>query len=214
MVSLLLSVFLLNVLIHLVNAFGAATINELLWLLYNKLPTPTAKDAQEAARMRREVVRLKREMNAVSAQDEFSRWAKLRRQHDKAVAEHEKSASSVQATKATFDKVANAVRWLSTNGLRYLLQFWFSKQALFWLPQGWVPSYVEWILAFPRAPRGSISIQVWGIACASVTAMVSEAILALYKLTLQTSPANKQREEPMAFGSSTGASAPVEKKEL
>ncbi|KAG9574377.1 hypothetical protein KCU77_g15598, partial [Aureobasidium melanogenum] len=87
MVSLLLAVFLLNVVIHLINTLGAATINELLWVLYNKLPTPTAKDAQNAARLKKEVVRLKREMNAVSAQDEFARWAKLRRTHDKAVAD-------------------------------------------------------------------------------------------------------------------------------
>jgi ferric-dicitrate binding protein FerR (iron transport regulator) len=40
------------------------------------------------------VVRLKREMTAVSAQDEFARWAKLRRTHDKAVADYEKSSTS------------------------------------------------------------------------------------------------------------------------
>lgn len=31
MVSLLLAVFLLNVVIHLINTLGAATINELVW---------------------------------------------------------------------------------------------------------------------------------------------------------------------------------------
>jgi hypothetical protein len=31
MVSLLLTVFLLNVAIHLINTLGAATINELVW---------------------------------------------------------------------------------------------------------------------------------------------------------------------------------------
>jgi hypothetical protein len=144
-------------------------------------------------------------MNSVSAQDEFAKWAKLRRNHDKAVADYEKSsmskdwieeqetkfqpadkepqtASSVTTTKATFDKVANGLRWLGTNGMRYLLQFCFSRQALFWLPQGWVPGYVEWLLSFPRAPKGSISIQLWGIACASVISMSSEAIVALYVL--------------------------------
>jgi len=45
---------------------------------------------QEQMRLRREVLRLKREMNAVSAQDEFSKWAKLRRQHDKAMEEHDR----------------------------------------------------------------------------------------------------------------------------
>ena len=33
--------------------------------------------------MRREVVHLNREMTNTSAQDEFAKWAKLRRQHDK-----------------------------------------------------------------------------------------------------------------------------------
>ncbi|THV98826.1 protein get1 [Aureobasidium pullulans] len=213
--SLLLAVFLLNLAIHLINTLGAATLNELLWVLYNKLPTPTAKDAQDSARLKKEVVRLKREMNAVSAQDEFARWAKLRRTHDKAVAEYEKSTTSVQDTKAKFDKTANVLRWLGTNGMRYLLQFWFSRQALFWLPQGWVPGYVEWLLAFPRAPKGSISIQLWGIACASVISLSSEAIVATYVLATKRPDmkAGKQEQEPQAFKSdgATTTSAEGEK---
>jgi hypothetical protein len=39
------------------------------------------------------VVRLKREMAAISAQDDFARWAKLRRQHDKALEEHDKKGA-------------------------------------------------------------------------------------------------------------------------
>jgi hypothetical protein len=65
-----------------------------LWILYSKLPRPTAKNAREASRLRKDVVQLKRELNATSAQDEFSKWAKLRRAHDKAVAEYEKSGTS------------------------------------------------------------------------------------------------------------------------
>ncbi|KAF1350864.1 CHD5-like protein-domain-containing protein [Delphinella strobiligena] len=218
MISLILSVFLLNVVIHLVNTVGATTLNELLWILYNKLPNPTAKDAREATRLKGEVVRLKRELGATSAQDEFSKWAKIRRAHDKAVAEYEKSSSAIQASRSNFDRIANILRWLSTNGLRYLLQFWFSKQALFWLPQGWVPGYVEWLLAFPRAPTGSISIQVWGMACVSVVSMLSEAVVALYALVQrQKQPQQGQKGEPMAFESSTaktdGATV-QEKKEL
>jgi hypothetical protein len=115
------------------------------------------------------------------------------------------AAAAIQASRSNFDRIANALRWLSTNGLRYLLQFWYSKQAMFWLPQGWVPGYVEWLLAFPRAPTGSISIQVWGIACASVIAMFSDAIVASYALVQkqQQPPQSEkpQREEPVAFKS-------------
>jgi CHD5-like protein. len=32
---------------------------------------------------------LKREMNSTSSQDEFAKWAKLRRRHDKAMEEYE-----------------------------------------------------------------------------------------------------------------------------
>lgn len=35
------------------------------------------------------------------------------------------------------------------------------------------------MLSFPRAPRGSVSIQVWGIACASVIALLGEAAVAV-----------------------------------
>jgi hypothetical protein len=88
--------------------------------------------------------------------------------------------------------------------MRYLLQFWFSRQALFWLPQGWVPGYVEWLLAFPRAPKGSISIQLWGIACASVISMSSEAIVAAYVLVTKRPDMQMGKEqEPQAFRSIT-----------
>ena len=45
--------------------------------------------------LRREVVRLKREMNATSSQDQFAKWAKLRRQHDKALAEYDQKSEAV-----------------------------------------------------------------------------------------------------------------------
>lgn len=40
-------------------------------------------------------MRLKREMNATSSQDEFAKWAKMRRNHDKILAQYdEKSKNS------------------------------------------------------------------------------------------------------------------------
>ena len=44
-------------------------------------------------RLRREVVRLKRELGTTSAQDQFAKWAKLQRQYDKTLAEHEKKCT-------------------------------------------------------------------------------------------------------------------------
>lgn len=68
---------------------------EQLWIVYNKGPFSShSKSYAEATRLKREVVRLKRELTATSAQDEFSKWAKLRRQHDKTVADYDKAGAS------------------------------------------------------------------------------------------------------------------------
>ncbi|PNS13965.1 hypothetical protein CAC42_6478 [Sphaceloma murrayae] len=213
MISLLLLAFLVQLLIHLVNTVGASTINEILWVIYNKLPTPTAKDASEAAKLRREVVRIKRELASVSAQDEFSKWARIRRQHDKIVADHERVSGNVKSTRTKFDTAANGLRWAGTTGMRFLLQFWYSKQPMFWIPQGWVPGYVEWALSFPRAPIGSVSMQVWWIACASVILLVSEGAMATVTLAKGTG-AQKQRGEPMKMKAESGTDKVSEKKEL
>lgn len=88
------------------------------------------------------------------------------------------TANNLKSFKSTFDRTVTALRWFGTNGLRFFLQFWFAKRPLFWIPRGWVPGYVEWLLAFPRAPTGSVSIQIWGIACATVVQLVGAAVVA------------------------------------
>lgn len=81
---------------------------------------------------------------------------------------------------------------------------------MFWIPAGWVPYYVEWILSFPRAPLGSVSINVWGIACASMLALVSEAVAAGWVLaTRRAVPVGEtktqgEKEKPMAFEARPG----------
>jgi len=94
--------------------------------------------------------------------------------------------------------------------VRIYLQFYYSKQPLFWIPEGWLPGYVEWTLSFPRAPRGSVSIQIWQLACSSVIAMVSEAVVAGLKLRERDAlPGGKGKGAPMGMRSGGG-----EKKEL
>ena len=93
--TLLIVVFVIQLTLYLINSIGAKTINELLWQVYIRLPLGTSQNIQEQGRLRRDVVRLKREMAAISAQDDFARWAKIRRQHDKALAEYDKTGRSI-----------------------------------------------------------------------------------------------------------------------
>lgn len=87
---------------------------------------------------------------------------------------------------------------------------------MFWLPAGWVPYYVEWILSFPRAPLGSVSIQVWTAACAAAIALASEALAAVWVLvTKKPTPTAEHKKEAMAFkADQKPASGAGAKKEL
>jgi hypothetical protein len=94
------------------------------------------------------------------------------------------------------------------------LQFWYSKQAMFWIPKGWVPYYAEWLLSFPRAPLGSISIQAWFLACTAIIILVSDALVAIVAMVagLGSGTAQEARKEPVGVPSEKAASE--EKKEL
>ncbi|KIX02368.1 uncharacterized protein Z518_08309 [Rhinocladiella mackenziei CBS 650.93] len=218
MVSLLVTVFLIQLVCHLVLTIGSKPINDL-----------SSRDIQEQSRLRREVVRLKREMNAVSAQDEFSKWAKIRRQHDKALDEHDKkgkrasstlqarcalpremvvfmssyrsemligstnAAAVVSSSRASFDTKATAIRWTCTSGLRFAIQFWHAKTPVFTYPRGWFPWYIEWILGFPRCPYGGVSINVWSTACGTVIALVGDVVVYAIQYSQQRQGGPKQK---------------------
>ena len=75
-----------------------------------------------------------------------------------------------------------------------------------------MPYYVEWLLSFPRAPLGSISIQIWAGACAAVISLVSAAFVSVYALLRNTRL--EQPHQAKATPVATGSKAGTEKKEL
>ena len=106
------------------------------------------------------------------------------------------SDKELASQKSSFDWGVKAVRWVGTSGLKFFLQFWYSKTPVFMLPEGWVPYYVAWILSFPRAPFGSVSIQVWSNVCATAITTLAEIVTALL---LQT---DNGAAEPVPAGAS------------
>ncbi|KAJ8132149.1 hypothetical protein O1611_g1471 [Lasiodiplodia mahajangana] len=192
MPSLLLVVLLVEVAVHLVNTIGAATINNILWNIYLTLPTQVSKQAAEKNKVQKEYLAIRRDLNATSSQDQFAKWAKLRRQHDKQLQQLENMKASYDASKAKFDRTAGVIRWSATSGVKFILPWIYGKEPMFWLPNGWFPYYVEWILSFPRAPLGSISIVSWQTACAAAVLLFSDAIKAMLASALGAEPAHKQ----------------------
>ncbi|EGE03131.1 CHD5 domain-containing protein [Trichophyton equinum CBS 127.97] len=116
MASLLLFVLAIQIITYLINTIGASTIDSLLWLLYIKLPNQASQTAREQRQAKLEVIQLKREMGATSSQDEFAKWAKLRRRHDKAMEEYDVKNKKLNAMKVSFDWTIKTVRWAFTTG--------------------------------------------------------------------------------------------------
>lgn len=112
--------------------------------------------------------------------------------------------------KTSFDWTVKTARWLSTTGFKFFLQFYYSKTPIFELPPGWAPYSVEWILSFPRAPLGTVSIQVWGSACAAVIALTGDAITSLVQKQDQRS--GVAQPVPATYGEKSSEAA--SKKEL
>jgi tail-anchored protein insertion receptor len=54
------------------------------------LPSETSKTAAQRQKLQSEYLKVRRDLNATSSQDEFAKWAKLRRQHDKLMDQLEK----------------------------------------------------------------------------------------------------------------------------
>lgn len=84
---------------------------------------------------------------------------------------------------------------------------------MFWLPKGWVPYYAEWLLSFPRAPLGSVSIQAWSLACAAVVLLVSDAIVAVIALVVKQKSTQEGEKVAMKVPAESGTKEKA-KKEL
>ncbi|EGX97104.1 CHD5 domain containing protein [Cordyceps militaris CM01] len=216
MPSLLLVIFAVEVVVHVINLVGATVLNDLIWTAINYLPVPTAKAAAEQRKTQAEYVKVRRDLNTTSSQDQFAKWAKVRRQHDKLLEKLEGQKKGLEASRAGFDKYLSAVRFLVTRAPQYALPFWFAKEPMLWLPHGWFPYYAEWIISFPRGPLGSVSIASWQLACTTVIVLVSDMLRGLYQLlaSSRTATASKTRKETpiQATSEKVGEEARSEKK--
>jgi hypothetical protein len=229
---LLLVVFVVEAAVRLINAIGAARINEFvrafanlstmstrkpysqdhqLWTAINYLPVPTSKAAAEQRKLQADYLKVRSELNATSSQDQFAKWAKLRRQHDKLLEQLEAKSTwqakirktgqndimltiyfaekSLEGSRSKFDNVFSALRLVLTKAPQFIIPFWYATEPMFWLPHGWFPYYAEWIISFPRAPLGSVSIASWQLACTGLLTLISDLITGIYGLVYSSSQA-------------------------
>ncbi|RCI12149.1 hypothetical protein L249_0389 [Ophiocordyceps polyrhachis-furcata BCC 54312] len=192
MLDLVFLIFSIELLAHLLNVIGASRINGLAWTLVNYLPVSTSRAAAQQRQLQAEYLKVRRDLNGTSSQDEFAKWAKLRRQHDKLLEKLEASKKELEASRAKFDNSLWIVRLLLTKVPQYFVPFWYGKQPMFWLPYGWFPYYAEWIISFPSAPMGSVSAPSWQLACTGFISLVSDLVV---MAATMLSPASKTKQD-------------------
>lgn len=61
--------------------------------------------------------------------------------------------AEVASSKSAFAMKFNTLLWLLTTGLQFGVGWWYRKQPVFFLPQGWLGP-LGWWLALPFAPAG------------------------------------------------------------
>ncbi|KLT40083.1 protein GET1 [Cutaneotrichosporon oleaginosum] len=181
-------VFLIVLLTQLVAWVGKTALQEFAFGAYTRFFLAGTQSRQK--RLRAQVLQDKAELAKTSSQDEFAKWAKLRRKVDKGLADLETTNTSLSSARAAFGLRFSSLIWVVTTGASFFLVWWYRRVPVFWLPAGWVPGPVAWVLAFPGAPRGkarattkltpgSVSVGAWSTVCKQVLLTAEGIVKAL-----------------------------------
>lgn len=136
--------------------------------------SPQSKQERE---LKTKILKGRTELASTSSQDEFAKWAKLRRRLDKDIADFEtlsksfffsffcllyiltihsrvfvESKSSI--TKQSFISKFKKLLWLIMTVLPFIFSSYHRKSAVFYLPPGWFEP-LTWYMGLPKAPAGS-----------------------------------------------------------
>lgn len=171
-----------------VSWIGKTVLQDFAFSTYSRIFLSSKSKQQRI--LRKQVLQDKAELARTSSQDEFAKWARLRRKVDKSLADLEKISTSTRYraqlgtvhllstfnlhlstlpstvwTKLIIDTTISSAQngfktkfatflWITTAGTQQFLVWWYKSKPVFWLPKGWFPSIIIWILSFPSAPLG------------------------------------------------------------
>ncbi|GAA6007295.1 hypothetical protein JCM10207_001574 [Rhodosporidiobolus poonsookiae] len=160
-----------TLIIQLIDWVGSDTLAS--WLYAPFAPTSTAAKTHKA-----EILKLRAELAATSSQDEFSKWARIRRKLDKAVQDLEASKADSSSHRKAFATKFKSALWLATTVVPFIISSWHRKSPVFFLPAGWFGP-LGWWLSLPSAPAGALAVSLWTMACKRTLVAVKTAVTEL-----------------------------------
>ncbi|KAH9942425.1 CHD5-like protein-domain-containing protein [Epithele typhae] len=171
--ALMAMLFALVFVTELISWVGKTVLLEFFYALYLRIFYSAAVTQQR--KLKSDILLNKKELLQTSAQDQFAKWAKLRRSVDKGLADLEKLNGDLSSARTAFSMRFNTALWVMTTGAQFVIGWWYRKAAVFYLPPGWFGP-LTWWLALPFAPAGSVSCGVWQMACRRVIKLGERAV--------------------------------------
>ncbi|EPQ29085.1 uncharacterized protein PFL1_03374 [Pseudozyma flocculosa PF-1] len=185
-----------------ISVLGKERLQEVTYAIYVRILHRST--LAEQRRLRTEVFTNKQQLAKTSSQDEFAKWAKLRRKVDKGLQDLEKTNGTLSSSRTTFSLLFKALMFGLTTVLPFLVTSYYSKTPIFWIPPAglWFGP-LGWFLSLPRAPAGSISSTMWQMVC--TRALIS--ILSSLKSLLPVKQVEPVIVTPAQGSGQTGAAA-------
>ncbi|WFD15457.1 glutamine amidotransferase subunit [Malassezia arunalokei] len=157
--------------------------------------------------MKKDLFETRQQMNMTSAQDEFSKWARLRRKVDKLTAQVDEQNKSLASTQFMFSIMFKVFMFVLNSAVPFALNWYFKWTPMFYLPPGDWFGPLGYFFSFPNAPAGAVSSTVWTTVCGRVLALVG----AYARELLVKEP---QLAKPMAEKKPTATAVTQEKGEI
>lgn len=118
--------------------------------------------------LKKDLFETRQKLNLTSAQDEFAKWARLRRSVDKLTQELEQTNKSLSSTQLSFSIFFRAVMFLINSIVPFVMTSYYGSTPMFFLPPGEWFGPLGYLFSFPKAPAGAVSSTVWSAACVRV----------------------------------------------
>ncbi|ODV60580.1 GET complex subunit GET1 ASCRUDRAFT_155304 [Ascoidea rubescens DSM 1968] len=160
MFDALLFIFFWLLLKHTIKLIGSDNVSSFLNYYYLLIFRKNA-DFNELHSMRANLKHIHHEKLKISAQDQYAKWTKLDRNFNKMKTDiNNLEKKLITQNEKTIKRFNSIISWSIAIPLWYLRWF-YSNDNLYWLPNGIFPKPIEFWLALPRNPYGSISLACW-----------------------------------------------------
>ncbi|KAJ3289223.1 GET complex subunit get1 [Rhizoclosmatium sp. JEL0117] len=186
---------------HLLLVFLYAVVATLLDANYNalaswthsllRLVVPSAA-AAKAAKVKTELIAAKKVLNSISAQDEFAKWAKERRRHDKLETEYANLVKAQGSDKSSFERTVSWGVWIAVWALQAFIILYYRKTPMFYVPKSFVGPFAS-MLRWPFAPAGSVSATFWLFASKNVIRKILTATKTIVASSSSSGVAEKEK---------------------